>query len=129
MSGNMQKLGNILSDRMKKTASGAVPTMLELGIINGNMSLTTDSLKSAIPKGEYMVNLTLASASYNTSNETHTHTGGEHAQYSGSGQHTHSDGEHNHRLPEDFRALKSGDRVLVAWCGNEPVVIAIVISS
>lgn len=129
MNGNMQKLGNILSDRMKKTANGAVPTTLELGVINENLSLTTDSLKTAIPKGEYMVNLTLASKTYNTSTESHTHDGGAHSQFSGSGSHTHTDGAHAHRLPEDFRELKSGDRVLVAWCGNEPVVIAIVISS
>ena len=102
MSGNVQKLGNILSDRMKKTASSAVPTTLELGIINGNLSLTTDSLKTAIPKGDYMVNIMLASKPY---------AGGEYI------------------MPDSYRALKGGDRVLVAWCGNEPVVVSIVVSS
>lgn len=117
---NMQRLGDILSGRMKKTSKAAVPTAIELGIINRNLSLTTDSIKTPIPKGDYMVNLMLAGGSYRTSSETHTHTGGDH---------THTDGKHSHSLPSVFRSLKSGDRVLVAWCGYEPVVIAIVVSS
>lgn len=116
MGGNIQKLGNVLSDRMKKSSAAAVPTTLELGVINNDFSLTTDSLKVAIPKGDYMVNLVLASKTYNTSTATHEHSGELHY-------------THDHRLPEDFRALKGGDRVLVAWCGSEPVVIAIVVSS
>lgn len=128
MSKNMQRLGATLSNRMKKTAKGAAPTTIELGVVNSNLSITTDSLQAAIPKGDYMVNLMLT-GSRSTSTESHTHTGGSHAQYSGSGSHTHSDGEHSHYLPGGFRGLRSGDRVLVAWCGTEPVVIAIVTSS
>lgn len=128
MSKNMQRLGATLSGRMKKTAVGAVPTAIELGVVNSNLSITTDSLQAAIPKGDYMINLMLT-GSRRTSTENHTHSGGSHAQYSGSGSHTHSDGEHSHELPEGFHALRAGDRVLVAWCGNEPVVIAIVVSS
>lgn len=99
MSSNIQRLGNILAGRMKKTANAAVPTTLELGTIGSGLSLTTDSLRALIPKGEYMVNLMLT-----TTDGTST-------------------------LPDTFRGLKNGDRVLVAWCGNEPVVIAIVVSS
>lgn len=128
MSKNMQRLGSTLSNRMKKTANGAVPTTIELGVVNSNLSITTDSLQAAIPKGDYMVNLMLT-GSRRTSTESHTHSGGSHSQYSGSGSHTHSDGEHNHELPSGFRELRSGDRVLVTWCGTEPVVIAIVTSS
>lgn len=129
MSNNVQRLGNTLTARMIKTAAGAVGVSIELGTIQSNMALRTDSLQTAIPKGDYMVDITLASSTYQTSTETHTHSGGAHAQYSGSGVHTHDGGEHSHRLPENFRGLKAGDRVLVAWCGNEPVVIAIVTSS
>lgn len=128
MSKNSQRLGNALSRRMKKTADGAVPTTIELGIVNSNLSITTDSLQAAIPKGDYMVNLMLT-GSRRTSIEKHTHSGGAHSQYSGNGSHTHNDGDHDHELPVGFRALRAGDRVLVAWCGNEPVVIAIVVSS
>lgn len=117
---NKERLGSVLDGRMKETSGAAVPTAIELGTINGNLSLTTDSLQSPIPKGEYMIDARLASNSYETSSAAHTHSGG---------SHSHSGGEHSHQLPEVFRALNAGDRVLVAWCGNEPVVIAIVVSS
>lgn len=129
MSSNLQRLGDTLTGRMKKTANGAIPTTVELGIINANLSLTTDSLKTPIPKGDYMVDIRLKCETYNTSEETHHHSGGEHGQYAGSGHHTHADGAHSHRIPEEFRMLKAGDRVLVVWCGNEPVVTTIVVSS
>lgn len=115
MSKNMQRLGATLSNRMKRTANGAVPTTIELGIVNSNLSITTDSLQEAIPKGEYMVNLMLSGRL--------TIGGGDHSH--GGADHSHSGGSHSHVLP----GLKAGDRVLVAWCGNEPVVIAVVVSS
>ena len=129
MKNSIQKLGDILASRMVKTAEGAVPTTIELGTIGTNLSLTTDSLKATIPRGDYMVNLALASKTYRTSEESHTHSGGEHEQKEYDGAHTHEDGEHDHRLPEAFRGLAVGDRVLVAWCGFEPVVIAVLVSS
>ena len=98
MSSNIDRLGSLIASRMKKTSSAAVPTAIELGVINANLSLTTDSLPVAIPKGDYMINLLM--------------TGGG-----------------GPDLPSSFRSLRSGDRVVVAWCGNEPVVIAIVVSS
>lgn len=111
MSSNMQRLGDTLASRMKKTSAAAIPTTIELGTINSNLSLTTDSLPVAIPKGDYMLNLMLASGSYITASAT----------VEGS--------THSHALPASFRSLKEGDRVLVAWCGNEPVVLAVVVSS
>lgn len=126
---NMQRLGNILSDRMKATSGAAVKVIMELGTINGNLSLSTDSLQSTIPKGAYMVNLMLTGGS-RTSSESHTHDGGTHDGHAeGDGSHSHSGGEHSHALPGSFRGLQAGDRVLVAWCGNEPVVVAVVVSS
>ena len=127
---NLQRLGNIMDGRMKRTSNASVPTTLELGTINSNLSLSTDSLGGSIPVGEYMIDSRLKCSTYDTSKTTHTHSGGTHGGHEGgSGDHSHSGGEHTHRLPEEFRTLKSGDRVLVAWCGNEPVVIAIVVSS
>ena len=129
MSTNMQRLGSTLSNRMKKTADGAVPTTMELGVVNSNLSITTDSLQDPIPKGDYMVNLTLTGSFY-TGYVGHKHEGGEHGGHEGgSGTHTHEDGSHGHPLPAEFRKLRAGDRVLIAWCGYEPVVIAIVVSS
>lgn len=132
MSSNIQRLGETIAGRMKRTASAAVPTSIELGIINSNLSLTTDSLKTPIPRGDYMVNLMLAGQTDQTSSETHSHDGGSHTHsgddhsHSG-GSHSHNGGSHSHSVT--LRSLKSGDRVLVAWCGNEPVVIAVVVSS
>ena len=131
---NIQRLGDVLASRMKTTSAAAVPTTIELGTINGNLSLTTDSLPTPIPKGDYMINLMLAGSSYRTSSETHSHSGGDHSHSGGDhshsgGNHSHSGGNHSHELPSVFRSLKAGDRVMVAWCGNEPVVIAVVVSS
>lgn len=129
MSKNMQRLGATLSNRMKRTAAGAVPTTIELGIVNSNLSITTDSLQAAIPAGDYMVNLMLT-GSRSIDGGSHSHSGGSHSGHeTGDGSHSHSGGTHSHELPSAFRGLQAGDRVLVAWCGNEPVVIAIVVSS
>ena len=131
MSSNMQRLGATLADRMKKTSAAAIPTTIELGTIGSNLSLTVDSLRAPIPKGDYMINSTLSG--YATTSEAGAHdghidgdlmangTGGS----SGIGPGTSIAGAHSHGLP----VLKSGDRVLVAWCGNEPVVVAVVVSS
>ena len=74
-----------------------------------------------------MVNLLLGS-SYTTDDATHTHSGGKHDGHeSGDGTHSHSGGSHSHGFT--LRSLKAGDRVLVVWCGFEPVVVAIVVSS
>lgn len=127
---NKERLGDVLDGRMKKTSSAAVPTSMELGTINNNMSLSTDSLQSPIPKGDYMIDIRLKCNTYDTSKTAHTHSGGTHGGHEGgSGDHSHSDGEHTHRLPEEFRPVQAGDRVLVAWCGNEPIVVAVVVSS
>lgn len=112
---NMQRLSMMLDGRMKKTSSAAVPTTIELGTINANLSLTTDSLPVPIPKGDYMINIMLAGGN-NQTGSTSLSYGGETRL-------------HDHSLPSAFRGLKGGDRVLVAWCGNEPVVVAIVVSS
>ena len=114
MSTNIQRLGNTLAGRMKTTAARAIPTTMELGTITQNLSLVTDSLRSSIPRGEYMVNILLTADAYQTKEEK-----------------SKEDDEemHSHGLPDTFRGLQAGDRVLVAWCGHEPIVIAIVKAS
>ena len=101
MGSNMQRFGNTLTNQMKKTSAAAIPTTLELGTIGSNLSLSVDGLPTPIPKGDYMINTMLAGGFYATGSDTQI------------------------QLP----GLKSGDRVLVAWCGNEPVVVAVVCSS
>lgn len=112
MSSNIQRLGATLADRMKKTSAAAIPMLPVLGTIGSNLSLNVDSLPDPIPKGDYMMNLMLAGDSYRT------------------GSAATADGlSHSHTLPDTFRSLKAGDRVLVVWCGNEPVIVAVVVSS
>ena len=106
MTTNMKRLSATLSNRMRQTSSAAITTAVELGTVNSNLSITPDSLRTPIPKGDYMVNLMLA----------------------GNKQTDTSDG-HSHGLTSALRGIQSGDRVLIAWCGNEPVVIAVVVSS
>lgn len=130
MGKNMQRLGTSLASRMKRTAGAAIPTTVELGIINQNLSLSVDSLKTPIPKGDYMVNIAYSGSDYKTSESSHTHEGGGHTGHdTGDGSHTHSGGSHSHGLPSVFRALRAGDRVLVVWCGFEPVVVSIIVKS
>lgn len=112
MGKNIARLGSTLAERMKKSAQKTLPTVVEFGTINQNLSLSVDGLDRAIPKGSYMVNLMLAgSSSYKTSSIS-------------------IDGkEHSHAMPSGFRPLKKGDRVMVIWNGFEPVVIAIIVNS
>ena len=138
MSSNIQRLSNTLASRMAKTAKRAVPLTLELGIINGDLSLSVDTLSGTISPKDYMIDLQLTHETYYTytelnssTNAPHVHQGAEcqHPQAAGNGQHVHnSDGLHDHRVPSVFRRVQPGDRVLVAWVGYEPVIIAIVVS-
>lgn len=132
MDSSIDRLGNLLAGFIRESqAAGSSPT-LELGTLNGDGSLSVDSLSRSIPKGEYMVGLHLQSSTggaLTTHSTTHTHSGGEHAQMGGSGGHTHDGGAHVHGIPQTMRGLKSGDRVLVAWIGVEPIVVDIVVSS
>lgn len=82
MSNNIDRLGNVLASRMKKTTKASTQVVAELGYIDSSMALTTDGLQDQIPQGEYMIDKSLT--------------------------------------------LSSGDRVLVIWCGMEPIVVAAV---
>lgn len=132
MESNLDRFGALLSGFVRETQKASNGLMLELGTLNADGSLSVDSLSRSIPKGEYMVGLHLQSSTddaLTTHPATHTHSGGEHAQMSGSGGHTHDGGAHVHLIPQTMRGLKKGDRVLVAWVGVEPIVIDIVVSS
>jgi hypothetical protein len=132
---NIESLGSLFMDRIKKTNGAMQPLGIELGKINGDLSLSPDSSPGPIPKGEYMVcravNQGDADSDWTvTENDgLHDHSGGGHSQYSGSGEHTHTQqGPHVHqvKLPETFRTIKAGDRVLICWAGYTPVIVDIV---
>lgn len=106
MGNNMKRLGEVLAGRMQKTAKSNTQTTLELGTINSDLSLSVDGLSGRIARIDYMVDVRLTHDDYRT-NETD---------------------DHSHRLPAPFRKLRAGDRVLVAWVGYEPIIVAIVVS-
>lgn len=106
MGNNMKRLGDVLAGRMQRTAKSNTQTSLELGTINGDLSLSVDGLSGRIARRDYMVDVRLTHDDYKTSE---------------------TDG-HDHRLPSPFRRVQAGDRVLVAWVGYEPIVVAIVVS-
>lgn len=121
---NTKRLAHLLSDRMKETSNAAVRTTIELGTYNKDGSITPDSLRVRIPKGEYMINFMLSDDTF-TSQDTISISGGAHPQEGGDGSHEHTNvGEHSHKVPKKLFPLKEGDRILIAWCGTEPVVIA-----
>lgn len=131
MESNLSALGNLLNGQMRRVQTAGTKTLLELGKINDDLSLSSDSLTGSIPTGEYMVSLHLKNNvddALTTLVGSHAHSGGTHAQQTGSGAHTHSDGDHAHGLPQTMRGIKPGDRVLIAWVGVEPVVVDIVVS-
>ena len=124
---NTKRLAKVLANRMKDTSNAAVRTTVELGTYNMDGSITPDSLRVRIPKGEYMINFMLTDDTF-TSSDTISISGGEHVQKEGSGYHEHNNvGEHSHKVPLKLQPLIAGDRILIAWCGTEPVVIAKVI--
>lgn len=126
---NIERFGSLMSNRMKETANEAIPTTAEFAHVNQDMSITPASLGIPIPKGEYMVNLMLTGVKV-TNEVEHTHGGGGHGEHlSGDGVHMHSGGKHSHALPSSLRGIEPGDTVVIVWCGNEPVVLAIAVKS
>ena len=66
---NIERLGDTLADRMKKSAAAAVSITAELGIINGDLSLTVDSIQRKIQIEDYAISLLLSHENYKYYNE------------------------------------------------------------
>lgn len=110
------KLAQVIAERI--STQTARPDTLELGIIQGDMSLKIDRFAVPIPKGEYLVcrGLTLPDPMAITMEAAV----GDH------GTHAHSVPR-----PDQLAPLSPGDRVLVAWVndGIDPVIIDVVVNS
>lgn len=123
MRGNagINRLAKAIDGRAKERAQR--PNELELGAIQDDKSLLLDRFAVPIPPSDYLVSgfLTI-SEDFITTTELQS---GAHSQYQG-------DGAHDHQIvtPEQFKPLKAGDRVLVAWVndGTDPVVLCRVVS-
>ncbi|WP_213997064.1 hypothetical protein [Tepidanaerobacter syntrophicus] len=137
MAEGISKLAQVIADRI--AAQTERHDELELGTIQDDMSLKLDKFNIPIPKSEYLIcrSLTLKNPMTKTveGQGTHPHgPSGEHTQEGGSGAHTHpeTEGAHVHDVicPPELKALKAGDRVLVAWVngGVDPVIIDVVVN-
>lgn len=106
-------LGDVLNNRTNEVSKANDTKPFEFGVINADYSLKTDRYQFNIPKGDYMVASPLlgSTAKIQTSTaypEAHSHTVD---------------------VSTLFPKLKPGDRVAVAWYGNEAVVLAVLINS
>jgi hypothetical protein len=133
----INKLANVFQNKISTAAQTGV--VLDFGEIQADGSLKTNQFDVAIPANDYLV---CRGAAHTETTLTLTKSGqgqhphgpsGEHSQYQGSGSHSHpsSEGAHNHDVlrPDSMRAVKPGDRVLVAWVGSDAVVIDIIVQA
>ena len=123
----IEKFGKLMNQRARQVAGAYKDAPPELGVINGDWSLSVSSLSNTIPKGEYMVTLHLKTENTNE-NLTITATDGAHSHVQSSSQ---VEGDHSHvvLVGETIRGIQPGDRVLVVWVGTEPIVVDIVVDS
>lgn len=116
----INKLAGVMQSRIKNVSKK--PAVLDIGQIGSDMSLTTNQFPKPIPQTDYLVcrQLTLGATG---SLLTETKTLGQH------GGHISGDGSHDHeiKIPEKMRSIKAGDRVLVAWVGDDAVVVDIIL--
>lgn len=106
----ISKMAAVLSERMK--VENASPLSLDFGGIEADYSLTTNTFPVPIPRQSYMVCRGLSGLSLSASGGTH-------------GGHESGDGSHSHSA--SMPMLSPGDRVLVAWVQNVPVVVDVIV--
>lgn len=95
--------------------------VLDFGTISGDYSLITTNFPIPIPKKDYLVCRHLRAVPEKDMWET-----------KGAGTHSHPGSEggnagwHTHKF-QPHEVLDKGDRVLVAWVQNDPVVIDVIV--
>jgi hypothetical protein len=121
------------------------PPILDFGGIGADMSLTTNYFPKTIPQADYMVCRSVTwgavgaifyqtQAPGNANSGEHMH--GENGEHEG---HTEGDGKHEHvavgkemqhihdtLVGPKYRSVAPGDRVLVAWVGDDACVIDLI---
>lgn len=103
-------LAKVMSNRIKTEMPSDL--LLDFGSIQGDNSLLTNTFPVPIPKSDYVVCRSAAGLMLKTE-------GGQH------GGHDSGNGSHNHDI--EVPKIFPGDRVLVAWVQNEPVVIDVIV--
>ena len=104
----INKLAGILQHRMHDMNDN--PPKLDFGTIQSNMSLTTNQFPQPIPQSDYMVCRQLTLGSMDTPLTS-----------------TINSAEKTVLVPEKMRSIKAGDRVLVAWIGDDICIIDIIL--
>ncbi len=104
----INKLATVFQDRMRQM--GERPQTLDFGVIQGDMSLLLNGFPKPIPPQDYLVcrQLTLGAA------------GEEYCETTSDGHHAHN---HQGIIPEKMRSIRPGDRVLVAWVGEDDACV------
>lgn len=104
----INKLAGVIQSRMKSMSDK--PQMLDFGVIQSDMSLVTNQFPKPIPQTDYMVcrQLTLGATDSELTK-------------------TKGSGTKNVLVPEKMRSIKPGDRVLVAWVGDDACVVDIIL--
>jgi hypothetical protein len=123
----VNKLARALQKRMQDLNNPSL--VLDFGGIQDDLSLKTNTFPIPIPKTDYSV---LRHLSYGAAGSVLTKTKEDGLHSHSGGDHSHdNDGSHAHDVlvPEKMRTIKAGDRVLVAWVGNDAIVIDIVLSA
>lgn len=106
MPSNIERLGNTLHRQMLNVTGAENSVCLELGSIASGLSLHPDISPGPIPKGEYSI---CRSVSDEVMKKAKVVSGSVYM-------------EDIH-----YQKLKDGDRVLIAWCGKEPVVLDVIV--
>lgn len=120
-SSGANKLACTLTGMIGSIAGEKSKAQIDIGIINSDYSLTTNSFPKPIPKDSYNVCRQLL---YDPSVPlTETYVDGGHDHFGAVPYETHS---HKVKLPKKMRWLKPGDKVLVAIVQNEFVVVDII---
>lgn len=101
----MTKMAAVLMEKMRQI--GDKPNVLDFGSILDDYSLKTNSFPTPIPKGAYFVCRIAALSDRENWNMT-----------ANADNHAHAI-----PLPERLTSIQPGDRVLVAWVDDDPVVI------
>lgn len=106
MASNIEKLGETLQGRMHSVKQAGKGTLLELAQIGAGAALLPDVSPGPIPAGEYSVCRTVSDKVMKKGSV-----------------------EAGSVYMEDihYEKLKEGDRVLLAWCGSEPVVVDLIV--
>lgn len=116
-------LARTLQERIQMMNIG--PPVLDFGTIQGDMSLITNNFPLPIPQSDYMV---CRAAALGAVNDVLYKTRGteprNNVDFSGTPDTSHF---HDVLIGEKIRWLKPGDRVLVAWVGDDPCVVDLIL--